>query len=248
MGGRVKIHLDRNESYARVRVSDNGQGISADFLPHVFERFRQADSSSTRVHGGLGLGLGIVRHLVELHGGSVLAESGGKDQGATFSIMLPLAAVKPEAQAPTREDILQSGCSTDNSPLADLKILVVDDQPDARHLLHAVLENCGAQVHLAASVKEALRVLENQTPDVILSDIGMPEEDGYSFIQKVRSRESTRLIPAMALTAFARHEDRRRALMLGYQDYAIKPIEPSRLVQLVAQLAGRTTHCESDSA
>lgn len=246
-GGYVRVYLDRTESFVRVRVSDNGQGISPEFLPHVFERFRQADSSSTRTHGGLGLGLGIVRHLVELHGGGVQAESAGLGQGATFSILLPLSAVRLEERINAREQILESGCSKSENPLADLRILVVDDQVDARNLLTTVLEHCGAQVQTAASVEEALRVLETQTPDIILSDIGMPDEDGYSFIQQVRAREHTRLVPAMALTAFARHEDRKRALLLGYQDYAVKPIEPSRLVQLVANLTGRVSQCEDDA-
>jgi signal transduction histidine kinase len=245
-GGNVTVRLERSGSYAQVKVSDSGQGISNEFLPHVFERFRQADGSSTRRHGGLGLGLAIVRHLVELHGGTVRAESAGEDQGATFTVRLPLMAVQPtEGDIPDESGSVAETHADLDSPanLSDLRVLIVDDQADARRLVTAVLERCGAEVVSAASVREALDTLQTFRPHVLVSDIGMPSEDGYTLIKTVRQREA-RLgctVPAMALTAYARAEDRQKAIAAGFQEYAVKPIEPARLVSLVAQLAGRDT-------
>jgi signal transduction histidine kinase/DNA-binding response OmpR family regulator len=242
-GGNVTVRLNRSGSYAQIKVIDTGQGISADFLPHVFERFRQADGSSTRRHGGLGLGLAIVRHLVELHGGTVRAESAGENRGATFTVRLPLMAVQPTDDAPNDGD--EAGESGAHLPhpvnLTGVRVLIVDDQGDARRLVTAVLERCGAEVVAAGSVREAFDTLDSFDPDVMVSDIGMPGEDGYTLIKNVRQREEGlgRTMPAMALTAYARAEDRHKALAAGFQEYAVKPIEPAHLVSLVAQLAGR---------
>lgn len=241
-GGSVAVSLDVVDSYVRLAVCDNGQGIAPDFLPHVFERFRQADSSSTRTFGGLGLGLGIVRQLVELHGGTVAAHSEGEGLGATFTVKLPLMAVQiaPDKGISATGEPLHFG-SLPDVPCAQLdgvRVLVVDDQEDARRLIAAVLEGCGAQVTTASSALEALEHMETERFDLLLSDIGMPEEDGYAFIQRVRAlpNQSAR-IPALALTAYARESDRDRALASGFQAHGVKPIEPAKLIELVAQLA-----------
>ncbi|NJL23666.1 MAG: response regulator, partial [Leptolyngbyaceae cyanobacterium SM1_3_5] len=228
-------------AFAQITVSDTGKGVHPDFLPHVFERFRQADSSITRSHGGLGLGLAIVRHMVELHGGTVQADSLGEGQGATFTVRLPLLqdvremAIDP---LPTSEEL-----SSDEPPrLEGLRVLVVDDESDARELVTTVLRSQGAEVAIACSVSEALRQITEFQPQVMVSDIGMPLEDGYSLMRRVRSLaiECGGRIPAVALTAYAREEDRRRALMVGFQSHVAKPVNPIELVMVVASLAGRT--------
>jgi CheY-like chemotaxis protein len=222
-------------------VHDSGQGITPDFLPHVFERFRQADSSTTRKHGGLGLGLAIVKQLVELHGGTVHADSPGEGRGATFVVRLPLAPVRHSAdrEHPKTRRNGQIDCGEFN--LEGVKVLVVDDEPDARQLIRQVLTHCYASVILAASATEALELLKTQKPHVLVSDIGMPETDGYSFIRAVRSLPTGAggRTPAIALTAFARSEDRTRAMIAGYQVHVSKPIEPHELLATVASLAGR---------
>jgi signal transduction histidine kinase/ActR/RegA family two-component response regulator len=239
-GGRVELRLTGRERYAEIRVCDTGKGISPDFLPHVFERFRQADSTSTRLHGGLGLGLAIVRHLVELHGGSVEAESAGEDAGATFTLRLPLTSERPATAdtlraRPTRarEQALS---------LEGVRVLAVDDNGDAREFITMILEECGALVRAAGSVGEALAALDGTTPDVLIGDITMPGEDGYVLIERVRAaaRGQGRTVPAIALTACAGAEDRRRALDAGYELHLPKPFEPVELISAVAQLAGRT--------
>ena len=246
-GGRVGVALDRKDSDVLIRVSDTGRGISAEFLPHVFERFRQADGSTTREQGGLGLGLAVVRHLVEQHGGHVSAESGGEGLGSTFTITLPLSAARPDA---TREgdlgrDAGETTAGTDgdgHKPLSELRVIVVDDQPDARELLTMILERAGAVVAAAESADEAVRLLRAGPADVLVSDIGMPGEDGYEFVGRVRAlpvSEGGR-VPAIALTAYATKEDRRRALAAGFEEHVAKPVEPSALVAAVASLAGRT--------
>jgi PAS domain S-box-containing protein len=235
-GGCIRVELERTESRAQIRVSDTGKGISADFLPYVFDRFRQADSSSTRAHGGLGLGLAIVRHLVELQGGTVEAESPGEGHGATFRVSLPLLAVqRDEADQPSETGL-------HHTPALDgVRVLVVDDEGDARDYISFILEQRGADVTAAASVREALETLERIHPDVLLSDIGMAGEDGYALIRRVRALDVTQggEIPAAALTAYARNEDRSRALSAGYQLHVAKPVDPVELIAVVAQLARR---------
>lgn len=244
-GGRIQVRLQRINSHIEITVSDNGKGISPEFLPYVFDRFRQADSSITRMHGGLGLGLSIVRHLVELHGGSAQAESPGEGLGATFTLQLPLVVAHGSGRFALDADEISSSRSKDQegflpSPsLEGLSILVVDDEADARDLLTTILEECQAQVTTAASPTEAYETLEWLRPDVIISDIGMPGEDGYSFIRNVRikeARERQGWRPAVALTAHARVEDRLRALSAGYQAHVAKPVEPAELVAVIASL------------
>jgi signal transduction histidine kinase/CheY-like chemotaxis protein len=237
-GGRVEVHLGRDGSRARVAVSDTGKGIAPDFLPHVFERFRQADAKTTRAFDGLGLGLAIVRHLVEAHGGTVRAESAGEGQGSTFSLYLPLLAVR--ASAPAIGDAGLRPESHASESLRGVRVLVVDDNADARDLVEAVLSRCGAEVRSSASAAEALAALRAWRPDVLLSDIGMPGEDGYDLIRRVRALDASEggRIPAAALTAYAREEDRMRALLAGYQVHLAKPVNPAELVAVVVGLAG----------
>lgn len=230
-------------NYAQIQVIDTGIGITRDFLPYVFDRFRQADSSSTRAHGGLGLGLAIVRHLVELHGGTVHVDSPGEGLGATFTVNLPLllptrqAIRKPESRRKANVSPVQ-----DYTSLSGVRVLVVDDEADSREFITTVLENCQADVQVVASVQEALQLIAHWKPDVLVSDIGMPEEDGYSLIRKLRSLspEQGGKIPAAALTAYARPEDRMRAIKEGYQLHLPKPIEPAELATVVASLVHRT--------
>jgi CheY-like chemotaxis protein len=245
-GGRVQVRVERLNSHIEIVVSDTGQGIASEFLPHVFDRFRQAETGTARQHGGLGLGLAIVRHLVELHGGTVRADSKGEDQGATFTVRLPVMAVrsvhaKEEEQVhPTAET--KSSLTLDQTPnLAGVRVLVVDDEEDARNLLRAVIEQCGAEVRVAGSASEALRIAKEWPSSIIVSDIGMPGEDGYELIQKFRAwgKESGTWIPAVALTAYARTEDRVRALSAGYQIHIAKPIDPAELVLAIASQLGR---------
>ncbi|WNN88268.1 ATP-binding protein [Gloeocapsopsis dulcis] len=243
--GRVQVCLQRINSHVEIIVADTGQGISAEFLPYVFERFRQADSSITRSFGGLGLGLAIVRQLVELHGGTVHAESPGEGQGAAFTVKLPLMAVGPTVIEPERVHPAVGGSVPfDCSPRLDgLKILIVDDDADIRDLLTYTLEVCGAEVIAAASADEAISTLtESSTPmNILISDIGMPDEDGYALLRRVRALEPEKGggIPAIALTAYARTQDRRAALLAGFQSHVAKPVEPAELIAVIANLAGR---------
>jgi PAS domain S-box-containing protein len=240
-GGKVQVLLERVNSHVEVSVIDTGMGIKPEFLPHVFDRFRQADSSSTRRYGGLGLGLAIVKQLTEMHGGSIRAKSPGEGQGATFTVTMPIAVVHPEQldkvrprESEAADDYCQGGA------LKGLKVLVVDDEPDARQLIRRVLIECEAEVVLASSAAEALRLIETFGPHVIVSDVGMPEEDGYDFIRRVRAKRSAKELPAAALTAFARIEDRKRALRAGFQTHVAKPVDPEELTAVIASLAGRT--------
>lgn len=241
-GGRVQVVLERVDSHVEISVIDTGLGISPEFLPYVFDKFRQADASLTREHGGLGLGLAIVKHLVELHGGSVKVESAGLSKGATFIVELPLVVVhREQSENKDEPDLAEPGATVDDyweSALNGFKVLVVDDEPDARELIRCVLEDSKAQVITAGSAREALEILMREQPDVLVSDIGMPQEDGYKFIHKVRTLpfESGGKIPAVALTAYARADDRKRALMAGYQMHISKPVEPSELIAVVSSL------------
>jgi signal transduction histidine kinase len=243
-GGRVQVRLERINSHVEIVISDTGKGIEPEFLPNVFDRFRQSDGSMTRRHGGLGLGLAIVRQLVELHGGVVSVESAGEGQGSTFTVNLPLLPVRTESRR--REDRVhpaaRSGALVDCPPeLFGLCILLVDDEADSRELLNLVLGSCGAEVTTVGSASEAFRVIQDRKFDVIISDIGMPEEDGFSLISRLRElpAEKGGSIPAVALTAYARAEDRIQALRSGFQMHIAKPVEPSELIAVVANLAGR---------
>jgi PAS domain S-box-containing protein len=247
-GGRVSVRLSRADGHAEVAVIDTGQGISPDFRPYVFDRFRQGDPSTARAQGGLGLGLSIVRHLVELHGGTVRAESEGEGRGSTFTVELPLLRIadsgsRVEDRASGGGDGSDSGESAVRNPqsamLEGLRVLVVDDDEDALPLISALLRQHGARVSTAGSAGAALAALEHGGFDVIVSDIGMPGKDGYDFIRELRARESARAArrtPAVALTAYARAEDRARALAEGYQAHVPKPAEPEELVAAVAAL------------
>jgi signal transduction histidine kinase/CheY-like chemotaxis protein len=239
-GGHVGVRVRREGSDVCVRVRDTGQGIPAEFLPHVFERFLQIDGSTTRAHGGLGLGLAIVRHLVEQHGGRVSAESAGEERGATFTINLPVAAVKSPLEArETVERPPSRPASGDAAAALDgVRVLVVDDQPDARELLAVVLGGAGAEVSTAASAAEALELLRRERVDVLVSDVGMPVEDGYTLVGRVRSLAAG-LIPAIALTAYAADEDRRRALAAGFDAHVAKPVAAAELVSVIAGLVAR---------
>jgi PAS domain S-box-containing protein len=245
-GGRVQVLLERIESHVEVSVNDTGEGIEPAFLPHVFDRFRQADATTTRRHGGLGLGLAIAKQVVELHGGTIGATSPGKGRGATFSVALPLSAVQPESEPPPE----RRHPATETLPvmseidvrLAGVRVLVVDDEPDARTLLRQLFEEHDAVVSTAASVAEAIAALQALRPDVLVSDIGMPDADGYTLIRRVRALppEQGGRTPAIALTAYARAEDRVRAIAAGFQHHLSKPIEPAELLVIAASLtAGR---------
>jgi PAS domain S-box-containing protein len=235
--GAVQAVVSREGATAQLRVTDSGQGIPADLLPHVFDRFRQADSSTTRRHGGLGLGLSIVKQLVGLHGGTVRAHSAGPGRGATFVIQLPLL----EAQAAPASDAAAqaAGAAADRALLAGLTVIAVDDEPDALMVVRHVLEDCKARVITAGSAEEALALIAEEHPDVLLSDIGMPEVDGYELIRRVRATRVGAALPAAAITAYARDEDEARAKGAGYQAHVAKPLHPQALIETVAMLAGR---------
>ncbi|MDQ3281011.1 MAG: ATP-binding protein [Acidobacteriota bacterium] len=246
-GGRVQVRLERVSSHAQVTVSDTGVGISPDFLPFVFDRFSQADSGSTRAYGGLGLGLGIVKNLVELHGGTVQALSPGIGKGATFSVRLPLMVAREHdfdrVAARAQPVLAPLGHERPMEGLGGCAILVVEDNDDARKLLESILSRAGATVETAESVSVALDILTDHHPDLIVSDIEMPGEDGYSFISRVRAHESPyRRVPAIALTAYTRSVDRVRALAAGFQMHMAKPVEPAELVAAAKSLVAATSH------
>jgi CheY-like chemotaxis protein len=234
-GGQVSVALTQLDGgSAQITVADTGKGIDADFLPRLFDRFAQQDASTTRRHGGLGIGLSIVRHLVELHGGTVQAHSLGVERGATFTILLPTAAVAAAATAAAPAD----ACS-DAARLDGVKVLLIDDEADVRAVTQQVLRNAGAEVVLAASADEGLELLREHRPAVILSDIGMPVADGYDLIRRVRALPASDggATPAAAFTAYTRPEDRDRALESGFQMHLPKPVSPTALVGALARLA-----------
>jgi CheY-like chemotaxis protein/anti-sigma regulatory factor (Ser/Thr protein kinase) len=236
--GHVQVRLELVNSSVRLTVEDDGPGIDPAFLPHVFERFRQGDASSTRPHGGLGLGLAIVRHLVELHGGTVEAANRLDGTGAIFRLTLPRPALfdlPPLAREPRVDD---RSWADQGSELAGTTVLVVDDDEDARSLLRFVLERCGAKVHTACSSAEAMEAMRDHRPHVLLADLEMPEEDGYTLIARVRALPPDQggAIPAAALTAYASAQDRLDALQAGFQYHVAKPVAPSELATVVASL------------
>ena len=233
-GGRVEVRLERAGVLARIRVIDSGSGISPEVLPHLFEPFRQADSSSTRAHGGLGVGLALVRDLVQLHGGQVRAESPGEQKGATFTVELPLAGAVPEAPAPP-----SAGSRDPRAALAGIRVLIVDDDRDICEVLQFVLEAQGAVVTLAGSAAEALAALERSMPDVLLSDIAMPGGSGYDLMRRIVARQGERALPAAALTAYAPGQDLQQALASGFRMQLAKPIDTEALIAAVATLAGK---------
>jgi PAS domain S-box-containing protein len=243
-GGKVQVLLERVNSHIEISVADTGIGIEPRFLPFVFDRFRQGDASTTRKFGGLGLGLSIVKSLVEMHGGTVRVRSPGQDQGTTFAVHLPVTVVHRTSDGEERVHPRSSLAASENIAAIDLsgtKVLVVDDETDARELIKRVLHDCNAVVLTAATAEEALRLVETERPDVFISDIGMPNVDGYELLRRVRALGPARggRVPSIALTAFARSEDRTRALRAGFMVHVAKPVEPSELIATVASIAGR---------
>jgi CheY-like chemotaxis protein/two-component sensor histidine kinase len=238
-GGHVVVTVRHVGSDAELAVSDSGAGIRPEFLPHVFDRFQQADRSITRRFGGLGLGLSIVKHLVELHGGTVQAASGGEGKGATFTITLPSSDITALSWPPPSGDAALNHSSSTVS-LDAITVLVVEDEPDTREFLKRLLETHGAEVVVAGSAAEALSVFPIARPDILVSDIGLPGVDGYDLMQQIREKNMSDggRIPAIALTAYVRSEDRTRALTVGYQAHVAKPVEPSELVATIASLVG----------
>ena len=245
--GRIGVALMRVDSQVEISVRDSGEGINPEFLPYVFDRFRQADGKTTRSHSGLGLGLAIVRQLVELHGGTVYAHSEGPGRGAMFTLRLPVLSINRVSGSTTATYALSSARLRDelsiecSSRLDGVRVLIVDDDLETREMLQAVLSQCNAEVITAASATEALQEIKRRKPDVLVSDLGMPEQDGYELIRQVREmeyRDDRRATPALALTAYAKAEDRVRALAGGYQVHLSKPVEPAEFVLVVANLAG----------
>ncbi|MEM7716030.1 MAG: response regulator [Cyanobacteria bacterium P01_A01_bin.68] len=238
-GGKVTIKLGAFKSQAQITVTDNGKGINQEFLPHVFAHFRQADSATTRKFGGLGLGLAIVRHLVEIHGGRVKADSLGKDKGATFTVNLPLLEIDKSQE--NNNDLSHE--EIESYSLKGLRILVVEDEKDSREFISFVLEQDGAEVTTVTSAIEALQIFPNLKPDILVSDIGMPEMDGYMLLSKIREMqpEIVRNIPAIALTAYAGEIDRKQALSVGFQRHVTKPIEPDNLIMTVIELTKKAS-------
>ncbi len=241
-GGRVLVVLQRAESHVEIAVSDNGIGIDAEFLPHVFEPFRQSIAGSMRRHGGLGLGLSIVRHIVEMHGGEIVASSDGPGLGSKFMVKFPLLATTAEENSGRRHPIGRDTLADIHLGRLDgVRVLVVDDEPSASEALMVLFNSCGAEARVAGSAADALEVFDGWRPDVLVSDIAMPDEDGYSLIRKLRSRTPQRggLVPAVALTAYAKIEDRVTILSAGFQMYLSKPSDPNELVAVVSSLAKR---------
>lgn len=245
--GRVQVFLRRINSHVEISVVDSGQGIAADFLPHLFTRFSQADTSISRQYSGLGLGLALVKSLVEMHGGNVKASSPGPGQGSTFVVSLPLTAIHRDESQPTLTPAPSAGVPKPDADLQGFHVLVIDDEADARHLIRHILTKCHATVTTAASAAEGLAAVRQLRPDMILSDIGMPVEDGYEFLAKLRqlSQAEGGDTPAVALTAFARSEDRRRALMAGFQMHLPKPVEAAELLAVASNLCAASRRARS---
>jgi CheY-like chemotaxis protein len=241
-GGKAFVRLRHVNSDVEITVADTGQGISSDFLPYVFDRFRQADSTSTRQHGGLGLGLAIARHLVEIHGGSVLASSAGNGQGAVFTVKLPLVGSIPETAGidpatKREEEAANLGRLKSQQQLSGLHVLLVDDDQDTLDLLSAALTQRSAKVTAVSSAAAAFESIKSFRPDVLISDIAMPGEDGYRLMERVLALDIVPEIPAIAITAYAKQEDKERALAAGYQRFLSKPVELGEFISAVAELA-----------
>jgi CheY-like chemotaxis protein/two-component sensor histidine kinase len=236
-GDQVEVRLATEDDDAVLTVRDTGAGIDPSFLPHVFERFRQETSDVTREHAGLGLGLSLVRHLAELHGGTVTAESGGKSQGATFTVRLPLIGIRTACQAVPDSSEATAAIGVVPNLLEHVHVLAVDDDADARELMVTVLEQAGAEATTAASVRDALAAMEARTPDVVITDIAMPHATGFDLVRQLRAAPRWCEIPVVALTAYARAEDRAQALSLGFTAHLGKPFSPAALVATVAQVA-----------
>jgi CheY-like chemotaxis protein len=242
-GSRIDVDVRQTNAHVRIVVRDMGTGIAPDLLPHVFERFRQGDSSTTRARGGLGLGLAIVRHLVELHGGTVTAESEGAGLGATFTVDLPVRSLadtgadRPRVSAGVTSDTVGEAAAY----LAGLHVVAVDDQEETRVLIRAVLEARGAQVTVCSTADDTLATVARERPDVLVADIGMPQVDGYELIRRIRASQDhhAATLPSIALTAYGSEHDRARALAAGYWEHLAKPIMPSALAMAVAAVAGR---------
>jgi signal transduction histidine kinase len=233
-GGEVTMTISRQDSMAKIEVTDTGEGISTDLLPHVFDRFRQADSSSTRRHGGLGLGLAIVRHITELHGGRVSVTSAGPGLGSTFIVLLPVRT--PNSAAINNMATPSLAFDASQTPLEGLRILVVDDEPEARNLVKTILQFHGAQIEAAASAQEAWEQFRDWHPDVLVSDIGMPGENGYALIGRIRKTEAGAVLPSIALTAYASESDRQYSLQAGFDAHLPKPVLPSALIAEIKRL------------
>jgi CheY-like chemotaxis protein len=239
-GGVVEVRVSQNASHLQIQVSDTGPGINPEFLPHVFERFRQEDGSTTRTHGGLGLGLAIVRHLVELHGGLIEARNRESETGAVFTVRLPLPSGELRLESLAAAGLIKDA-APDHADLKNLRILVVEDETDALDLITMELTEHGANVKGVATADQALTLLKEMPFDLLISDIGMPDTDGYELIRRVRNHEKQerRNIPAVALTGYAQVQDRMRAIMAGYNTHIAKPVETHELVTVVKCLAGR---------
>jgi CheY-like chemotaxis protein len=237
--GKVEVRLEQVNSQVEIVVADDGKGIEPEFMPYVFDRFRQADSSSKRQYGGLGLGLSIVRHLTELHGGSAEVMSEGEGKGATFIIKLPRIGIVAEPDGKTHSSERKNRHYGEIPNLSGVKVLVVDDDEDTRVLLSAVLSQTAAQVKTAASVPQALKLLEAELFALLISDIEMPQTDGYDLIRSVRRMSQLERIPAIAVTAYARAEDRARAISAGYDMHISKPVESQELLTVAASLVKR---------
>src|SRR5439155_9136896 len=243
-GGRIQLRLERINSSVEIVISDTGIGIHPDFLPYIFERFRQADSGTARQRGGLGLGLAIASNLVDMHGGTIRAASGGDGQGATFRVRLPLMAVQqaaPDEERRVHPRQERPASLTHLASLTGTHVLAVDDDPDARRLLQEILEAAGARVTTASSASAAFDAVRESRPDVLVADLGMPIVDGYELIKRLRQSgdAAVRAIPAAALTAYARSEDRAKALETGFELHLAKPIDPAELVAAIRALARR---------
>jgi signal transduction histidine kinase/ActR/RegA family two-component response regulator len=240
-GGKVQIRLGRIDSHVEVSVADTGVGIAPEFLPHVFERFRQADASIARERGGLGLGLSIARQLAEMHGGTIEAASGGVGQGSTFTVKLPLMVVQQRDESDLRPHAAASTQTIQSRDLDGVHVLAVDDDPDAIRLITELLEVAGARVTTASSADEAIELLESELPDVVVTDLGMPRVDGFQLLEQIRAHRNplVRHVPAAALTAYARSDDRVKVLRAGFHMHLAKPVDPAELVAAVAALAKR---------